>query len=537
MKALGGRLIVLLVLVTTAGVALAFTSDERTAGAIDLTGEWTVAVSGDVALTCTVIAEQSGTDVDAQLRCAGAPAVNPFTGATPLEGTFDPQTRLLELDLDGETGLDIELEGTVSVDGEKVEGTWEWSGGRLNGTFHAVRGIDPPTIPELDGAWTIYLEDERCSADLEQDVTTVQLDLACPGDPPAMLAGSIDRGLLTLVGGGFYLFTAEVTQDGIALSGSSYRNTPGGEYGSLTGLRNVERTFDGDATGDWRATMFGGTVGCDVAVEQSGADIFAAFDCGSSGGWWLRGQVDAASGTFELEGVVDSNRDDLAAVRGVMSEDGRSFVGTVLVVPGNYSFATTVAGTQIDSSPSFLDVTGDYTAQLISQLGERVVCVIHLDQSQEIAIAPATCEGVGQGTFEGWISPLAGRVWLKATFGTTTVWLSGEVTSEAGRQVIAGSWVTNLHFVSGCFTTDDSVDCEQGGDVVPGDATFDDLTNSLDAAVVLQVSAGLVGINDLCNEGEGVYILRRDCCPVVISALDAAIILQIDAGLFGRLVG
>jgi hypothetical protein len=270
---------VVLTLAVTAAGALAFDGHSVAGGQIDLSGDWTVAVEGDVTLTCTVSVQQTGSDLSAQLNCPGV-------GETPLEGSFDSATRRVDLDLSGEQGLDVELHGTASEDGNEVDGEWNWSY-ELFGTFHATRGVEPPAIPDLSGNWTFDIGNSGvglCPGVVEQDGTAVTLDLKCPGELPATLIGQIGGQNLVLGKGPSYMVIAVVSADGLALGGGWYNGPPPRASGPFIGLKSIDRTFDGDATGDWRITITAGLFGaCDAAVEQAGSDVFAAFDCGVAG--------------------------------------------------------------------------------------------------------------------------------------------------------------------------------------------------------------------------------------------------------------
>lgn len=169
------KLVVLLALVAAVGV-LSYETVVRAGAPIDLNGDWTVTTEGGVSITCTASVEQTGTSLQAALSCPGV-------RDTPLYGEVNPQTRELSLDLDGEQGLDIELHGTVSADGNRVDGTWEWSGGDLSGTFQASRGLEPQPVPDLSGTWIVETGRtlESCQATVEQTGVDVQLDVLCPG--------------------------------------------------------------------------------------------------------------------------------------------------------------------------------------------------------------------------------------------------------------------------------------------------------------------------------------------------------------------
>jgi hypothetical protein len=508
---------------------------EATAGApIDLTGEWTVGVEGGVSLTCTASVVQTGLELEVLLVCPGV-------ADTPLEGDFDPKTRAVSLDLQGELGLDIDLEGTVSADGTSVDGTWRWRGGDLAGTFHATRGLEPQPAADLNGSWTVQtgrtLED--CGATVQQLGASVQLDLQCPGWPGGTLTGQIDGPTLVLSDAGSEV-NVTVTADGRAIAGWWTVRKPCCDFDTFTGLKQADHRFDGSATGDWAVTVMSGILGvCDVAVEQSAAnEVFAAFDCGLAGGYWLRGPIDPDTATFRLEGIAGADRDYEVIVRGVMSEDGQSFAGTFVARHERQVsfFPGVMEGQQVDDSPSFMDVSGTRELHLITKFGEEVYCSAHVSQTHEMLEVPTNCVGVGDGTLRGWLSPLTGELSAEGDVGPVHLELSGTAT-DSQPHVLEGEWTSDRRYVEGCFTTDTSADCEQESFRVSGDANCDGWMNSLDAALVLQVSAGLITYIDLCFDGSNVADLRDHCCQVVINAVDAALILQINAGLLGRLAG
>jgi hypothetical protein len=238
--------------------------------------------------------------------------------------------------------------------------------------------------------------------------------------------------------------------------------------------------------------------------------------------------VDPTTGTFRLEGIAGSLGDVPIVIRGVMSEDGHSFTAA-------FPYGT-LAGTQVDDSPSVMDVTGQYDLRLASQLGEIVPCRIDLEQQQEVLTASVGCTSVGEGKLNGSINPLTGTFSMDGRIGTVEITLDGTASDEAGMIDLSGSWETQRRFVEGCFQTQAPVTCNQGLRRVPGDLDCDGSTNSIDAALVLQYAAGLgPDLKTFC--WSNVYDLQLRCCPVLIDATDAAIILQLSAGLFGRLAG
>ncbi len=525
------RLFGLAALAAAAAAALAFFPTGEPAGAIDLTGEWVVTVEGDVALDCTATVEQAGMDLDAELRCPGAVP-------TRLKGRVDPQTRAVSLHPRGESGFDVVLRGTASQDGNKVEGDWEANAGRFTGAFHAVRGVEPPGVPDLNGTWTLEVgidDPVVCPATIQQTGADVQLEFQCEGLEPVTLAGEIDDRLLTFGGDASVTLFVFVSPDGLAFGGTQY-GAAAGEIGeALTGLKDLAPGSEGDLTGDWNVTITGGLFGaCDVAAQQEGTAIFAAFDCGPAGGWWLHGAIDPATSTFTLSGKAGSLRDYDTRIRGTISNDGESFTASFAMryQGSNSGGGGTLGGERVDGSPSFLDVAGNYDVLLVSRLGERVLCEIGMEQTQEFVLSDIDCAGVGPGSLAGWISPLTGTFEMSGDVGDVELMLEGTATDGA----LEGRWTSDRRFVEGCLTTNLDEDCRQPSGRGPGDANCDGRTDSLDAALVLQVSAGFLAVHELpCPFN--VSDLRHECCPVVFSALDAAIILQLDAGLFGRLAG
>jgi hypothetical protein len=517
--------------------ALAFERDGKAGVAIDLSGGWTVSVEGDVKLTCTVTVEQTGTNLTAELKCPSVP------WEEPLEGSVNPQTRSLALEFNRYKAPNIELHGSVSEDGTAVDGTWEWDGGDhdLAGSFHAIRGIEPPAVPDLSGEWSVETGSgatHSCDATIQQDGTTVDLALQCPGQPAANLTGDIDNRTVALTGGQGERITAVVSPDGLALAGTWLLQSPE-QFGPFTARKQSERQFDGDVTGDWRVTFTGGLPGrCDAAAQQARSDVFVAFDCGPAGGWWLRGTIDETTSAFSLTGDAGSLRDFRADVRGVIGEDGGSFTATFVASREPASswggVVGTLSGERIDGSPSLPNITGGYNVNLRTTLGERVPCEVIIEQLKEILIADMECAGVGSGELNGWVSPLTGVFGMEGAVGGVALTFEGTVRDE-GRFVLEGEWRTDERFVYGCFTTEGD-NCGKESFDVPGDANCDFRTNSVDASLVLQVVAGLLPLGDVrCSHN--VYEFRHQCCPVVVNALDAALILQLDAGLFGRLAG
>ena len=107
-----------------------------------------------------------------------------------------------------------------------------------------------------------------------------------------------------------------------------------------------------DISGDWNIALDGTiSVRCTVAIVQTGTELFAAANCGIGSGDF-RGSIDAASGSFDLSGLIVFS----VVLTGTASEEGNSISGTWTTVPPGYS--GTFTGNRASETPSLSPPAG-----------------------------------------------------------------------------------------------------------------------------------------------------------------------------------
>jgi hypothetical protein len=116
------------------------TREGGTPSATDLTGTWDITVENIFSGSCQAEIEQSGSELAAQLDCEGGPS-------GVFEGTFDPDTRAFSLSGPFGSFTELDMDGTVSEDGDSLTGTWFIAPIGPGGTIVATRETGPSPTP------------------------------------------------------------------------------------------------------------------------------------------------------------------------------------------------------------------------------------------------------------------------------------------------------------------------------------------------------------------------------------------------------
>ncbi len=157
-----------------------FSGDRLSGSGMDLTGDWTITVADVFAGDCVVIIQQSGSDLEAEAECNDRPF-----GA--LGGTFEPGTGEIFLSGPFGTFAGIEIDGTVSADGQSFSGTWRITPLGGTGVIEGSREGKPPENGVPDD--TTGPEDD--ADDEEEEPTAMPIVLPETGSGSAS-SGSLD---------------------------------------------------------------------------------------------------------------------------------------------------------------------------------------------------------------------------------------------------------------------------------------------------------------------------------------------------------
>lgn len=222
-------LLVTLALVLANALAL-WPGQSATAGA-DLSGTW----DAEYHLACDVTFTQTGPDLSAQVNCG-----DELSGT--LLGSVDSAAQTFTLS--GMFGLlPIEVQGTLSDDGNRIEGSWSALPLAPSGTLIGRRNT--PDGGQLTGDWTVTVAGVfggMCTAEIEHSGNDLSAHVVCDGRELGTFAGPFDAatGAATLSGpfSEFVELTMEgtVSQDRRSFSGTWQLGT-GGPQGIFEATR------------------------------------------------------------------------------------------------------------------------------------------------------------------------------------------------------------------------------------------------------------------------------------------------------------
>jgi hypothetical protein len=535
----------------------------------DLTGIWTIQLSGASSRTCTATLDHfpGDTPIGASLECSDV-------GEGGVIGIFDPRTNGVYLRAEfydaGSVVWAITLEGTLADDGSSFAGEWfEFYEREPSGTFQATRTgpiVSPhPTLPEpvdVSGTWHVNFTGAftgDCDAMLQQKGRALSGAARCDVLGALLLSGRIDAatGVFTLGGGG--------GGGGVELAGTASDDdaATGGwrSSGFFTGTFTAARSDDVEfleLNGDWDAIFDGQPAGgCSVSFDQDLLLLDAAVDCGDLGAGDLTGSFGPVLGDFDLEGVLG---DVEVAFGGRLAADGGSFLAEffgrrsedsyqLIAVPAgqldrgiiavdchpererlqtecfsrsNDDLAVAIAIIVPPTAlPERLDVTFMWHPDLVDYhpaanaadevIDDRCADVQRTVQGDRVSFSCLLAPGVSSG-------PL---IALTLTcLREASVWPDVPILDLVGSSSADGTALVDGR-IAPCAGP------EHGGYPL-GDADCAGDTTSIDGALVLQYDARLL-------ESLACYRAADANRDEVVNSVDASLILQLEAGLLERL--
>jgi hypothetical protein len=348
------RLILVAVVPVVAAAALLVVAGQlqaRGGEGFDLTGVWSIEITGETPHTCTATIDHlpGDTAMGATLECSG------FDGAKSAIGIHGPRIDGVYLSAefyeDSSVAWRLTLEGTIAPDGQSFSGEWyEWYEREPSGTFTATRTgqiVSPyPTLTtpvDMSGYWQLTLTGDlpdECDAILQQKGRLLVGNARCDLFGYASLSGRIDAatGEVSLGGGsaiGGFEFVG-FASDSNTMNGT-WRSS-GFFTGTFVGSR-LEEVDHIVLTGDWDVILDGVTRACAISFQQDLLTLEATVNCNELGAGDFTGSIDPFLGGTELEGSLGNTEMRLG---GRVALDGSSFIGA-LREPNSESWRTVIA--------------------------------------------------------------------------------------------------------------------------------------------------------------------------------------------------
>ena len=527
---------------------------------INISGDWNFEVSGfgSEAVPCAATIEQTDTTFTIDAECTNF-------GFGSFEGEIDVETG--EFTASGNIGaIPIEIAGTASSDGETIESTWEATSFGFSGTLSAVRkppGPTPTPLPTLTapidttGTWRISFTgvfSGSCDAVFEQNGEELIVIASCSAFGTLPFQGTLDPQT------GEFRLSGLVSLEGQVLAGGDSLTSAWSAFGfggSLTGER-VDDIEIVDFSNEW-AMVFLDEVSdmCTLDIEQALILTSAALNCEELGESTLDGAVDPLNGFLWVRGALG---DIEIALSGQLSADGSYIFG--------YDFGADpiVIGSGSGATRTFIAIPAEASKRGVVMVGcqEPGVFEISCSQREQLTMdlaAPMAPSGgyTGIEATLSWSEPLEFGEATPSGQCESAATVSSEVSvsltcSFAEQSDFTGDLVsvtltcderanTVLEIGSASFQGADpdlgpptlinsTISCfgPQRGGPAPllGDVDCSSEVNSIDAALVLQFDAGLLG-EAPCESQADVNL------DGFINSIDATLILQLDAGLLDRL--
>ncbi len=260
-------------------------------------------------------------------------------------------------------------------------------------------------------------------------------------------------------------------------------------------------------TGTWTANY---SLACSASLSQEANNISGTVECGSAITVDVEGSFNPSGRTFSLSGEFGGVT---VHIEGVMSSDGQTMTGMLSAPPllrdGEFSGVR-------ERDPDPANVAGLWFLNVRDVFAGH--CSVDLRQTGGQVAGELACEDGPSGTFDGTFDTDTGELTLTGPFG--------EFGSLEMRVGIADDGTT----IDGVWRLlpDGPGGIMDGMRVMNGDASCDGTVDAVDAALVLQVTAGLLGsvpctaTADVNADGD-------------ITSIDAALILQFTAGLLDTL--
>jgi len=548
-------------LIVLAAIAV-FSANAGPAAALDISGNWDLEIGGlGPGINCTATVAQNNDQFSMDLVC-------PIVGSGSVAGAIDLQTGAFSGTGDI-IGFSLSVSGVGTPD--SLSGSWsvDLGGGvGASGTFTGTR-IEPTPTPtptrtpagkppvNVSGPWNFTLTGDVnfvCPFVVQPSGNSLSAVSNCLGLVTDQFSGIIyETGEFSL-SSMFFSFNGTVSSDGTTLSGSW--NVFDLEHGAFTAVRAADLQLI-DFSGDWTLATQGSIPDtCILHIDQTLLTATATSTCGTLPSGDLVGTADPLAGRLNLVAGKDAtaftlsgpSQADSSYLQGSwqMADEG----GTFIAVPADAAGAGVIAidcdgarsGIQSRCSPLIGDSLEVQVALVIPPIGGYTVFDGELGWTPRPVRFSAldgilpTC-ALPPPTFD----PIAPPLTLHCLSVDHASSAPGPAVQVRLRCVESGD--LDLHLTSVAFhegatgsiaptIVGSTIYCSRalrgGLASVTGDANCDDLVNSLDAGIVLQVAVALSTSFECIASGD----VDADG---TVNSIDASLILQYTAGLIPRL--
>ncbi len=260
-------------------------------------------------------------------------------------------------------------------------------------------------------------------------------------------------------------------------------------------------------TGTWTANY---SLACSASLSQEAGNVTGTVECGSAIMLDVEGTFDASERTLSLSGEFEGI---VVQIEAVVSSDAQSVTGTLSAPPllrdGEFTGVR-------EGDPDPTNVAGLWFLNVQEVFAGN--CLVDLGQTGDDVAGELACEDGPSGSFDGALDPDTGELILTGPFGAFGS-LEMRLSIADDGTTFDGIWRLLPDGPGGIM---------DGERVMHGDANCDGSVDAVDAALVLQFSAGLLSSvpcaagADVSGDGD-------------ITSVDAALILQFTAGLLDRL--
>ena len=431
--------VVLLLLAIAFSLSLLSGDSAEAQEGIDISGEWSVVITGDLPATCTIRFTQTNTQLAGMLNCGGL-------GTAGLSGTIDPIAGSISL-TGIILGVPLEIEGTATQDGDGISGTWI-AFSSIAGSFTGTRDIAPVDPgSDLTGRWIVEFPGTdmgTCTAAIVETGASLSASISCDAGS-GLFSGTVNGADIFLSGSILDVqreIVANSTPDGTALAGTWIAPTAD-MSGGFIGVRNEERSGSFDMSGTWDSALAGGfSLSCDTVIEQTGTELASVLNCGIAGAGTLAGSIDLATGAYRMSGDLFGQ----AVTLGVLSDDGQSASGA-WAVTGSFNLSGTLTTTRTGQTVSLLDLTGDWNIALVGGMNERCSMRVNqapadLTQGTVRLTAIVDCDNETVAEMSGSLTHLRNRLTLRGSLNDREFFMEGR--AEADRSLIRGVWYTPI---------------------------------------------------------------------------------------------
>ncbi|MCH8026409.1 MAG: dockerin type I repeat-containing protein [Chloroflexi bacterium] len=315
--------VVLLLLVIAAGSSLLPGENADAQEEIDISGEWTITLEGDLVTQCSAHFLQVGAELTATIDCRG------FDRWTAT-GTIDVNTGIFNVRREA-FSWQVGLEGSVASSQNEIGGTWS-AAGALAGTFTGALDQEPPTetppeppVVNLIGGWNFGItiapsiesnEEVICPGGIQQAGIELLVAFSCFGD--SVMRGLIEPGtnrvvLFGRIIGGPVVFEGVASEDGDSLEGDAL--AAGAIPVDVVAVRKDRSPDFIDLTGTWslelepletetNVSTFSDS--CTATFQQRFGILAATIECETLGTTTFSGPANPISGYFLITNTLES---------------------------------------------------------------------------------------------------------------------------------------------------------------------------------------------------------------------------------------